>query len=930
MVKRFAGFAPGTEEAGRQWSVAAGAWELNLRTGEQTISESIRALLGEDPTSARRVKASELMSLERVHPEDRPRLQRVLQLAIATRSEEVGDAEFRLRKADGGWVWLHTQSRIVDWFDDGRPARIVGWHTDISDRKAMESAVADITRKVEMLTGEAFFVSLAVSLASALNVRYCLIGRLTPGEHTRTIAFCAGGEIQPNFEYPLEASPCEQVLKAGDCYFAEGVASKFPDDAALKELGAESYMGRRLTSLDGTPIGLIVVSDDKPMPLNTLASTVFSLFAARASVEMERIITEEGRLATEKRYRLLFEQLISACALLEPVYRDGRVVDFRYLEVNPAFESVTGLEAHRVRGHTIREMVPGVEDYWIEAIAQVVYSGTPATIDQYSRDYDRWYELRAFQAAPERIAILFNDITERQCREVALRDSERTLRELFENSQLAAIVQDLNGKVIFCNDAALALVGRTEEEVRGADWLETFVYEDQRGGMEEALKGLAKGQDGHQRSWRSQVRHSSGSPRLVDWDLTPVYGSDGLLTSLASLGRDITEWAQLEEQCRQAQKMDAVGRLAGGIAHDFNNLLTVIAGYSGLAATKLPEKHAALSSLREVQKACDRAATLTRQLLAFSRKQWFQARILDLNELVSDAAGMLARLIDARIRLETQIEPNLGVVRSDPGQLLQVILNLAVNSRDAIRENGTITIGTSNYPISSSGDPAFPSAKAGSYVCMWVSDDGCGMDEEAQLHLFEPFYTTKAPGEGTGLGLATVYGIVKQSGGAISVKSAPGKGTICRILLPRATGAPEKTVEAPLPAVDRTTGEILLVEDQDAVRGFLRAVLEENGFNVVSAGDAEKAMDWLAMGLRPDLLISDVIMPGMSGPALAEQARKLVPDLKVVLVSGYAPSRERLECDAYLQKPFSGMKLLATIQPLMNASRVFTRGTGTD
>jgi nitrogen-specific signal transduction histidine kinase/CheY-like chemotaxis protein len=390
--------------------------------------------------------------------------------------------------------------------------------------------------------------------------------------------------------------------------------------------------------------------------------------------------------------------------------------------------------------------------------------------------------------------------------------------------------------------------------------------------------------------------------------------------AIAGLGRDLSAWEELEEQYRQSQKMEAIGRLAGGIAHDFNNLLTVINGYSSLALSRLDERHEARPALTEIQKAGDRAATLTRQLLAFSRKQLFRLRVLNVNDVVSDALDMLSRLIGAHIRIDCELESNPWMVRADPGQMMQVLLNLAVNSRDAITGSGRIVLQTANHLVPPEGDSHFPTLSPGNFVELRVADDGSGMSEETQRHLFEPFFTTKPPGEGTGLGLATVYGIVRQSGGAIHVRSRQGEGTLVRVLLPAVSGSAEPIREsAPVPPAT-TDALILLVEDQEAVRDFLRTVLEESGFRVVTAADGAAALDLLRGGCRPDILLTDIVMPGLGGPAIAAQARDLIPGLRVVFVSGYAPSRERTECDAYLQKPFTGDALITTLRSLLPRS----------
>ncbi len=916
-------FQPRNPEAGparatARRTTAAGAWEVDLRSGRGVYCDAILQLVG--PLSADSPPHADLLSLERVHPDDRGVLEAVLERAVATHSSEVEDVEFRLQAADGAWIWLHCQTRILDWFDDGRPARLAGWHTDITARKRLEQAMEAVLQNVERLTGEDFCRSLALQLVAALNVRFCLIGRLLANRSIRTLAFCERGSLAANFEFPLSGTPCEFAFGGQVCLFPEGVAERFPADRWLAEHNVQGYLGLGLTSASGEPIGIISVMDDRPLTQTPVVTTFLRLFAVRAAVEIERLSVEESRQSSDQQYRQLFGQMISAFALLEPVYdKSGFINDFRYVEVNPAFERMTGLPASLVPGRTIREMIPLVEEHWIATMRGVALTGEPASLDAYSQDYDRYYELRAFQPAPGRVAILFNDVTDRQLVENRLRESERTLRELFENTQLAVVVRDLQGAVTFANESALQLLGRPAREVIGRDFLGEFVPIAEYRQILDVLASVGGDWALFPRHWRNHIIHAGGTQRLVEWDISPVYDADGRLVSIASLGRDLTAWAELEAQYRQAQKMEAVGRLAGGIAHDFNNLLMVITGYAGLALARLAEDHPARKPLNEIQKAGDRAAGLTRQLLAFSRKQIFQVRTVSLNDVVSDAVNMLSRLIDARIKVEAHLDADPGLVRSDPGQLLQVVMNLGVNARDAIRGQGHIRFRTFMHTVPVDGDPALPALSPGNYVAISVQDDGEGMDEEVQRHVFEPFFTTKKAGRGTGLGLATVYGIVRQSRGAIKLESKPGHGTTFLILFPAAETQGAQRTSPRLPQDVQAAGGrcILLVEDQDSVREFLRAILEDQGYRVVLAADGSKAMSLIDEGLRPDVLLTDVVMPGFGGVALATKARSALPGLKVILMSGYANSRERGVSDAFLQKPFTASGLLRAVESIL-------------
>ncbi|MBI4877930.1 MAG: response regulator [Acidobacteria bacterium] len=351
--------------------------------------------------------------------------------------------------------------------------------------------------------------------------------------------------------------------------------------------------------------------------------------------------------------------------------------------------------------------------------------------------------------------------------------------------------------------------------------------------------------------------------------------------------QDITERKRLEDQLLQAQKLESVGRLAGGVAHDFNNLLTVINGYSELAISRLGPAHPLRNSLEQIRAAGERAAGLTRQLLAFSRRQVLQPRVLDLNDVIVNVEKLIRRLIGEDVELRLLLGRSPGSVRADPGQVEQVIMNLAVNSRDAMPEGGTLTLETAGVrlPDESGKTPDLP---PGSYVTLTVRDTGVGMDEQTRSHIFEPFFTTKEAGKGTGLGLATVYGIVRQSGGDVSVESAPGKGAAFTVYLP-CTGEGAEVLRAAGTAPPQTGREtVLLVEDEPGVRELVREMLSVLGYTTLEAACGEDALRlFLERGTGIQLLLTDVIMPGMSGRELARRVCAIRPGLKVLFMSGY-------------------------------------------
>ncbi|MFQ5743960.1 MAG: ATP-binding protein, partial [Acidobacteriota bacterium] len=408
--------------------------------------------------------------------------------------------------------------------------------------------------------------------------------------------------------------------------------------------------------------------------------------------------------------------------------------------------------------------------------------------------------------------------------------------------------------------------------------------------------------------------------------ITPV--ERGGAVTFSGFIRDISERKALEQQLRQAQKMEAVGQLAGGVSHDFNNLLTGITGYTQLALQQLPDDAPVTDDLRKVLEVAGKAARLTRQLLAFSRRQTLEFKVFNLNGLVANTSEMLKRLISVNVEIEFLAAPDVGNVRADPGQIEQVLVNLVVNSRDAMPEGGKLTIETGDVTLDEAYCDQHAGVRPGRYVMLAVTDTGCGMDEETQQKIFEPFFTTKKAEEGTGLGLATVYGIVKQHEGNIWVYSEPGKGTTFKVYLPTvAEMAEELGPKAELEPARRGSELILLVEDQEDVRDVARRALEAQGYEVLAAAGPREAEELFAEHLGEiELLVIDVVMPEMDGPTLCRQLSDKSPSLKVLYMSGYA-ERAMLRNGVlgpgrpFIPKPFTPAQLLKKVREVLDKSQ---------
>jgi len=464
---------------------------------------------------------------------------------------------------------------------------------------------------------------------------------------------------------------------------------------------------------------------------------------------------------------------------------------------------------------------------------------------------------------------------------------EELFRLITENAADMIAVVDDNGNRLYNSPSYQRILGYSPEELKITPSFEQIHPEDKSRVLEAAAEAR---QGGFGRRIEYRMRHKDGTWRTLESTASAIVSGKGTVGRLVIVNRDITARKSLEEQFRQAQKMEAVGRLSGGIAHDFNNILGVIIGYAEILQDKLEPENAFRTCADEILQAGRRAASLTRQLLAFSRQQVLAPRVLELNTVVVDTENMLRRVIGEDIELNTFLSADLGRVKADQTQLEQVILNLAVNARDAMTDGGTLTITTENTELDAAAvrHYSYP-VKPGRYVLLSVRDTGVGMDVDTQAHIFEPFFTTKQKGQGTGLGLATVYGVVKQSDGYIHVQSEVGVGTTFRIYLPLVDELPDLEpgqTESRLPMGGSET--ILLVEDEDMLRTLTRNVLELLGYRVLEAAHGKQAC--LASEQhngRIDLLLTDVVMPGMNGPALAERLAGSRPELKVLFTSGY-------------------------------------------
>ena len=643
-----------------------------------------------------------------------------------------------------------------------------------------------------------------------------------------------------------------------------------------------------------------------------------------AAVLRERRAAELHLHSSEDRYRELFEANPQPTMVYD-------LETLRFLAVNQAAVEKYGYSREEFRSLTIKDIRPA-ED--VPALLErVSHLRRPERIEgqlwRHCRKDGSVMEVEVLSSAIEfdghgARLVLVNDVTERRRTELTLRESEERFRQMAEHIQEAFYVIDLaSGVTLYISPTWATIWGRPIEDGRDPFiWLNSIDPDDQTA-MRESRQVVMRGETS---VLTFRVIRPDGSLRWVLARSFPVRDDTGRVYRMVGVASDITEIRQVQEQFVQAQKMEAVGRLAGGVAHDFNNLLTVILSWTAILLEKRGQDGEELEMLREIGSAGERAAGLTRQLLAFSRKQVLAPRVLDLNALIADTEKFLRRLIGEDIELRTVLVPGLGTALADPGQVEQVIMNLVVNARDAMPNGGTLTIRTANADMRDEPVHLGEGPRAARYVMVAVGDTGVGMDAETQAHLFEPFFTTKGVGKGTGLGLATVYGIVQQSGGFIRVESEAGAGTTFKLYWPVVERAAVVKESASGPqATLRGTETVLVVEDDEQIRNLTRTILTARGYSVLVAENGEHA---LALAAEHEgaihLMLTDVIMPGMSGRELADRLNAAHPAMRVLYASGYTDEMIAhhgvLEPGVdFLQKPFTPGDLAQRVRDALDA-----------
>jgi two-component system cell cycle sensor histidine kinase/response regulator CckA len=641
----------------------------------------------------------------------------------------------------------------------------------------------------------------------------------------------------------------------------------------------------------------------------------------------ERKRVEKALKASESRKDAILKTALDCVITIDHL---GNIIDF-----NPAAEHTFGYAREDVVGKKMADLIvpPSMRPNHEHGFARYLGTGRSSILG-------KRIEVTAMRADGSEIPVeltitaigelphptftaFIRDLTERKRAEEALRASEESYRDLVENAHDIIYSHDLKGNYTSINRAGELSSGYTREECLRLNMVDTIAPEH----VSKAREMMAKKIAGEKvTAYEVDILAKDGKRVAVEVN-TKLILQDGVPVGVQGIARDVTERKHLEDQLRQSQKLEGIGQLAGGIAHDFNNLLTAINGYSSLALQRIEGNPSVRIYLEEIKKAGDRAANLTRQLLAFGRKQILQPLPLSLNDIVTDMNKMLQRLIGEDIQLSAKLTTNLKRVKADPGQIEQVLVNLIVNARDAMPHGGKLTIETANAELDREYASTHVGVKPGTYVVLAISDTGIGMDEKVRHQIFEPFFTTKEKGKGTGLGLSTVYGIVKQSGGNIWVYSEKNHGTTFKVYLPALDSVPQSSeVRAVESVIPRGSETVLLVEDEEVVRGLARQVLEDAGYRVLVAQQGEEAISLCIEHAKEiHLLLTDVVMPGAGGKEVADRLGALRPGIKVLFMSGYTDEaivhHGVLDSNVkFIQKPFSPAALAKKVREVLDSN----------
>jgi PAS domain S-box-containing protein len=864
---------------------------------------------------------------------------RVLREKRAIEFEESGDF------GNGPRTFLSAKFPLFD--EDGQVYAVCGVATDITVRKRLEEALTSAALAVSTSEADSLYRELARYLATILGVDGAFIATTDPGQpgQLRMLAFHFDGETRENFSYPQVGTPCETVIGHGYRFYSHQLREMFPTDLDFGKLGVESYAGHPLNDSAGRPLGLIAVISRHPLEHPTFVESVMRIFAVRVTSELERLAAAESARASQASYREIFEA--SEDAIFVHDWETGAVLD-----ANPQACAAYGYSREELLQVRLGDISSGVPPYTeaerLRRIEQARREGS-ARFEWHRRSKDgslHWDEvhLKSAQIGGQRRVLSFTrEVTERKLAEEALRASEEQYRAVFNASADALVLWNSRSERVDVNPTYERMYGYRREEVL-AGVRAGELPDEHRQLQSQIIELTLAGQSFH---GEIETVRRSGERFPIEVRTIPIRyrGEPHVLAMI----RDLTERrqvendrAQLEAQLRQAQKMEAIGQLTGGIAHDFNNLLTSIMGYVALAS----ERDGALADRRlagylaQAQRSCERARDLIQQMLMFSRGQRGSPRTLPLGPLVDDALASVRPALPASVTLAVDVTAAAPQVRVDPLQVEQVLLNLCLNARDAMDGVGVVRVGVRPVHADSLVCTGCRACVGGEFVELSVADDGHGMAPAVVERVFEPFFSTKEAGKGTGMGLAMVHGIVHEHGGHVVVESSPGRGSRFRVLWP---ALPPDVHETPLPpgattASDRRprpvlAGSVLVVDDETTVGEFMRELLESWGLRATYVPQAQGALDLLSgPGPRFDVVITDQAMPRMTGIQLARALRASQIDVPVILYTGYGEGLAQADLQAagvraVLRKPVDPVALEAALARALAAAAGYSSGT---
>lgn len=876
------------QDSERRWPFALegaghGVWDWNVQTHTVYYSARWKAMLGFEPHEI----GNSLAEWEsRVHPEDIAGAWAEIRRHLDGQTPTYR-SEHRIRAKDGSYVWVLDQGKVMSRTPDGQPVRFLGTHTDITEQRTKDAALRQWAHAFEHCAH-----GIAMCVPESNHIMTCnpAFARMLG----RPIGEIAGTQVLDLY-VPEDRPRVNALLADADC------------------TGQASYESRMVRA-DGSAFPVQMDVAGVRDPAGNLLYRV-----ATAQDITSRKMADEAIRASEARFRSTLDNMLEGCQIIG--------FDWRYRYVNAAAAKQGRTTVDALIGRTMMEVYPGIQKTDLFAILKrCMEERVPQDLENeflFPDGTKGWFQL-VIQPVAEGLFVLSLDITERKRAEDELRQSQERYRDLVETVSDWVWEIDAEGRYTYASPKVRDLLGYTPEEVLGLTPFDLMPEpEAHRLGAvfrEIAAKRAPFG------GIENVNRHKDGRLIVLETSGQPVFGPGGEFRGYRGMDRDISERKGLEAQLRQTQKLEAIGQLAGGVAHDFNNILAAVMMHVGILQQNPKFDAETRHALADIDAEAQRAANLTRQLLMFSRRSVLASSPLDLNTVVGNLLKMLNRLIGENVDLRFDRTSALPMVEADAGLMEQVLMNLVVNARDAMPRGGRIAITTSAIQLTVLDTRDNGDRRPGCFVCMTVSDTGCGMDEETLKQIFDPFFTTKEPGKGTGLGLSTVQGIVAQHKGWVEVKSEVGKGTTFQVFLPAVPRLPADSAQEPRTFPLRQGNEtILLVEDDPRLRLAVARSLRKLGYLVHEAENGQQALRiWQKHGPSIDLLLSDMVMPeGITGLELAERLRALKPNLKAIISSGYSADivASGLPTKAgviYLPKPYATEDLADAVRSCLD------------